>query len=85
MTETVVETWRGVSLTHGPVECDVVRFASGHHHYQPRYADGTLVEIKTIGLSDVEFVRRFALEMGYACRDVPEWTGPDGVVIRSKP
>lgn len=73
MTERIVETWEGVSPTRGPVRVDILDLGAGRHHYQPRFADGLLAEVKTIGLGTRDSARHFALQMGYACRDVPEW------------
>lgn len=88
MSSTVVETWTGQSPTHGRVTCTIDRYppnAPGmpeSHHYTPTAEDGRAMEVKTIGLSDVESVRQFALAMGYACRDVPTWTREgDGAAI----
>jgi len=85
---TAVETWIGQSPTHGRVSCAIHRYppygpgGAESHHYTPTAEDGRTLEIKTIGLSDVESVRRFALSLGYACRDVPVWTREgDGAVV----
>ena len=69
----VVEVWEGDSPRHGRITVSLYRW-SGGAHYDVTHGDGTMGEVKTIGLGDIDVARRFAIETGYACRDVPVWT-----------
>lgn len=77
------EFWKGTSPTRGEVTC-IITYESPRPHpaggwigggggYEPRFADGSVGEVKTIGLGDLDAARRFALTLGHGCPDVPTW------------